>query len=276
MASTKNQHSVIAPAVVAEVDRRLRMYGTPTHHNQAEPLDELVFIILSAQTEEYLYLRTYKELANAFPGWEGLAEAPTSHVEEMIRAGGLFRRKARQLKAALARVVADAGRPTLDFLREWDDQRVYQYLTSLPGVSRKTALCIMMYSLGRAVFPVDTHVWRVARRLGWTVPRPKPAQAQERDLEAMVPPGLRYTLHVNMVAHGRMTCLTYWPKCATCVLAYVCPSRDKPDVVWGDWRRPGGNWANALTTRGSTVEYPEDAVAETRSLYETNQHESNE
>jgi endonuclease-3 len=145
-----------------------------------------------------------------------------------------------------ARIVAGAGRPTLDFLRDWDDARVFDYLTSLPGISRKSALCIMMYSLGRAVFPVDTHVWRVARRLGWTAPRPKPTDRHERDLEAAVPRELRYSLHVNMVAHGCLVCLPYDPRCDRCVLADLCPSRGAVDVTWADGRRPRGVWARAI------------------------------
>src|SRR5207249_3392682 len=122
--------------------------------------------------------RTFEALADAFPKWEGLAEAPESEIESVIRSGGLYRKKARQIKASLARIVAHAGRPTLDFLRGWSDSQAYTYLLDLPGVSRKTALCILMYSLGRQVFPVDTHVWRVARRLGWTPLRPKPTERQ--------------------------------------------------------------------------------------------------
>jgi endonuclease III len=239
-------HAAGPPAPLLEVEARLRAYGTPRHHNPEEPLDDLVFILLSTQTEEYNYLQTYEALRAAFPGWRGLAEAPPEQVEALLRRGGLYRRKARQLQAALSRVVADAGAPTLDFLRTWDDERVYRYLTGFDGVGNKAALCVMLYALGRAVFPVDTHVWRVARRLGWTPPKPRPTLRDERALQVAVPPGSRYALHVNVVAHGRATCLTYWPRCDTCLLANLCPSRGRPDRTWGEWRRPGGTWAKAL------------------------------
>jgi adenine-specific DNA glycosylase len=131
----------------------------------------------------------------------------------------------------------------LDFLHGWDDDRAYRYLVGLPGVSRKTALCIMMYSLRRQVFPVDTHVWRVARRLGWTPARPKPSEPQERLLEAAIPAELRYTLHVNMMVHGRLVFLPYNPRCGACPLEDICPSRAQVDVTWVNWRRPRGVWA---------------------------------
>jgi endonuclease III len=154
-------------APVALVAERLRRYGMPRHHNKDDPLDELVFIVLSAQTEEYAYLKTYEALRATFPEWEGLAEADVEQIVAVIRPGGLYRKKARQLQGALAKIVRDQGRPTLAFLYDLDAAAAYSYLLSLPGVSNKTAKCILMYSLRRAVLPVDTHVWRIARRLGW-------------------------------------------------------------------------------------------------------------
>jgi endonuclease III len=235
------------PAPVREVETRLRAYGTPRLGNKVDPLDELIFIVLSAQTEEYTYVKTFTALQEKYPGWRGLTEAPLEEVEATIRAGGLYRKKAKQLQEALKKIVADVGWPTLEFLRVQDDETVYRYLISIPGVSHKTAKCIMMYSLGREVFPVDTHVWRVARRLGWCPDAAKPSDKQEQRLEEVVPADLRYSLHVNLLAHGRATCQTYWPRCGACILADLCPSRGKPDATWGRWRRPAGVWAKALT-----------------------------
>lgn len=142
--------------------------------------------------------------------------------------------------------MADRGGLSLDFLRHLEDEEAKKYLTSLPGVGNKSATCIMMYALNREVFPVDTHVWRVCRRLGLTPAVPKPTPVQERALETKMPMDIRYSLHVNFLSHGRQTCTTYWPKCNRCVLADICESRDKPDHVWGKWRRPAGVWAKAL------------------------------
>lgn len=256
---------------VLEVDRRLRTYGSPSHHNREDPLDELVFVILSAQTEEYLYLRTFEQLARCYPGWAGLAEASVADVERIIQAGGLFRKKARQLVAALSQIVSDVGYPSLAFLRELDDESTYRYLVSLPGVSRKTALCIMMYSLGRAVLPVDTHVWRIARRLHWTPPKPKPTPRDGQGLEALIPAGVRHSLHVNMVAHGRTVCLPYNPRCDTCVLADLCPSRGRPDDIWINFKQPRGVWSPAPRHGVETASVPIEA-GQVRSVSRTDRH----
>lgn len=235
-----------------EVTRRLKAYGDSRHYNRDDALEELVFIILSAQTEAYLYRQTFEDLVSRFPTWESLLEATEEEIESVIRRGGLARKKASQLKRALEKIKADTGTLSLEFLRGLPDEEAMRYLTSLAGVGNKSAACIMMYSLARQVFPVDTHVWRVCRRLGLTPPAPKPTDAQERALESKVPPDVRYSLHVNMVSHGQQTCTTYWPKCDSCVLADICPSRDKPDQVWGRWRRPSGVWAKALEEDASS------------------------
>jgi endonuclease III len=232
-----------AQRLLLEVDRRLRKYGLPRHGNLDDPLEELVFILLSDQTEEYSYTRTYAALREEFPTWEALSEAEPASVANVIQLGGLQNKKARYLQASLEKIRTDFGELSLNALRNFTDEGALRYLESLPGVSAKNARCILMYSFSREVFPVDTHVWRVCRRLGLTPAVPKPSTKDQRDLEALVFPPIRYSLHVDLVAHGREVCLTYWPKCESCLLEDLCPSKDKPDDVWGRWRRPRGAWA---------------------------------
>lgn len=222
------------------------LYGTSRHHNRRDPFEELIFIILSAQTEWYLYRETFKDLRRRFRTRRSLLTAPEAEIVSVIQRGGLAHKKASQLKRALEKISADTGRLSLSFLRELPDDKVREYLTSLPGIGNKSASCIMMYSLDRKVFPVDTHVWRVSRRLGVAPAVPKPTVLQELELEKKVPPSIRYSLHVNLVSHGQQICTTYWPKCSECKVSKICPSRDKPDDVWGKWRKPTGVWAKAL------------------------------
>lgn len=229
-----------------EVNKRLKVYGDDKHGNREDPLEELVFIILSAQTEAYSYRVVFDDLRRQFPTWNSMLKTTEKEIESVIRRGGLAHKKASQLKRALEKIQSDKSTLSLDFLRNLSDDEAKHYLMSLPGVGNKTAMCIMMYSLQRKVFPVDTHVWRISRRLGLTPQIPKPTLSQERALESKVPKNIRYSLHVNMVSHGQQTCITYWPKCSQCVLSDICPSRDKPDYVWGNWRRPSGVWAKAL------------------------------
>jgi endonuclease-3 len=228
-----------------EVDRRLRTDEIDPHGNHLDPLDEIVFIILSAQTEYYLYRRTYSDLKASFTPWEKLLGASEDEVAGVIRQGGLARKKAQQLKSAFAKIINDCGRLSLQFLKDLSDAQAFAYLISLPGVGPKSAKCVMMYSLGRAVFPVDTHVWRVCRRLGLTPPVPKPTVGQTYDLEAKIPKDLRYRLHVTFVTLGQQTCHTYYPRCVDCMLSNLCPSSGRPDTAWNSWRRPAGVWSNA-------------------------------
>ena len=228
-----------------EVDQRLITDGTNPHGNHNDPLDELVYIILSAQTESYLYSRTYEELKSVYTPWDRLLTASEDRISEVIRQGGLAQKKARQLKSAMNKIVKDQGHLSLEFLRERSDHEVFEYLTSVPGIGTKSAKCVMMYSLGRAVFPVDTHVWRISRRLGIAPSIPKPSEAQMEALEKQIPKDLRYRLHVNFLSLGKQTCRTYYPRCGECSLSAICPSSGRPDDVWSSWRRPMGVWANA-------------------------------
>lgn len=228
-----------------DVDRRLGSDGDNPHGNQHDPLDELVFIILSAQTESYLYRETFEALKAAYTPWDRLLTASENQIARIIRRGGLANKKARQLKAAFEQIVSEQGVLCLRFLADHSDEDVLDYLMSLPGIGVKSAKCIMMYSLRRAVFPVDTHVWRISRRLGFAPHVPKPSDAQEKALEGSVPEDLRHGLHVKFVTLGRETCRTYFPKCDACALSAICPSRGRPDRVWAAWRQPSGVWSKA-------------------------------
>lgn len=203
----------------------------------------MIFIILSMQTEEYAYREVYETFRGRYKVLKDVLDEPKYEVANTIQHGGLQNKKATYIKGALQKIEDDFGSISLDELVDWSDEEVLRYLKSLPGISTKSARCIMMYTMERDVFPVDTHVWRICRRLGLTPEVPKPTEKQQRELEAKVPPDIRYSLHVNMVTHGRETCLTYWPKCEECVLADICPSKGKPDRIWGEWRQPGGAWA---------------------------------
>lgn len=238
-------------AFLREVDRRLKVYGDDPHGNPPDPIDDLIFIVLSTQTEEYLYLEAYNELTRRFANWEELLELSVDEIAAAIRHTGLQNKKARHIRAALSKIKADCGALTLAKFNDASDVEVLRYLQSLPGISAKSARCIMMYSLGRSMFPVDTHVWRICRRLGIAPSIPKPSEQQQCDLEDAIPTEMRYSLHANMVSHGRQVCLTYWPRCNSCVLADICPSRDKPDNVWADWRKPKGAWAHYSEARKS-------------------------
>ena len=193
-----------------------------SHGGSLPPVDELVLTFLSQSTTDVNSWRGYRTLRARFPDWEAVADAPVEEIEEAIRAGGLARRKAPRIQAALRRLREERGRVTLDFLAEMTPRDALAYLMSFHGVGRKTASCVLLFSLGMPAMPVDTHVLRVARRLRLIPARATAEQAHDL-LEALAPPADYYRFHVNMIAHGRQTCAARRPACPRCVILELCP-----------------------------------------------------
>lgn len=202
-------------------ERLHSLYGSPRHDNKDDPLDELVFIILSQMTTRWSFGRVYDRLKARFPSWEMLLALRPAAVRALIKDAGLSNQKGPRLLEIFRRLKADFGKVSLDALREMCDADAERYLTTLPGVGIKTAKCVLMYSLGRDVLPVDTHVWRVARRLGLVLSG-LPYTKVHDALEAAVVPGKRYTFHVNAISHGREVCLPRNPRCSACALRLTC------------------------------------------------------
>jgi len=211
---------------VRTVARRLSArYGDFTHFNRKNPLEELLFILCSIQTNEALYRSTYRSLRLAFPRLELLSAASVRDIAKAIELGGLANQKARMIKVLLTQVIDQFGRPSLATLKKMGDDECEQFLTSLHGVGKKTARCVMMYSLGRAVFPVDTHCWRICRRLAWVRPTRPDRSCSPKDmdrLQSKIPGDARFSLHVNMVSLGRDVCTSGVPSCDPCVIRSYC------------------------------------------------------
>ncbi|MEW8232442.1 MAG: hypothetical protein AB2745_19125 [Candidatus Thiodiazotropha endolucinida] len=209
-----------------EIARALNMrYHDWDHYNRKNPLDELLFILCSIQTNEDLYRDTFNALRQTYPTFESIANAPDKDIATTISNGGLSKQKARKIKHILSEIIERFGKPTLAPLKRMKDSEREQFLTSLLGVGKKTARCVMMYSLGSQVFPVDIHCWRICRRIGWVRPtRPnKSCSPKDMDrLQSKVPPELRFSLHVNMVSLGREICATQSPKCSICPIQKYC------------------------------------------------------
>jgi len=195
-------------------------YGNPRHGNKSNPLDELAYIILSTRTRNETFRDTYLQVKRAFPRWHDLRPGDLSRLSQILIPAGLGNLKARQLLEIAERLRKDFGRATLSPLKDLSDADAEAYLTSLPGVGSKVAKCVLMYSMGRHVLPVDAHVHRLASRLGFRTKR-RPDTSQEL-IENAVPPRLRYGFHVNAVAHGRTVCLPQRPRCGSCCVARWC------------------------------------------------------
>ena len=146
--------------------------------------------------------------------------ASVTQIAEAIRSGGLANRKAPRIRRILEEVVERQGNLDLSWIVDAPDSEAIDYLLAFDGVGRKTAACVLMFSLGRPVLPVDTHVHRVAMRLGLIVK--VSADAAHDLLQTIVAPDWIYSFHVNMVAHGRQVCHARGPECPKCVLKREC------------------------------------------------------
>jgi endonuclease III len=214
------------PFAVWDVAAALKKrYHDFNHYNLKNPLDELLFIMCSTKTAEASYRSTFRALKETFPTHLHIAEAPAEYIARPIASGGLSNQKARAIRNLLDIIVAQFGEPSLKALRAMSDENAEAFLLSLPGVGKKTARCVLMYSLDRQVFPVDTHCWRIARRLGWVRPTQKDRHCAPRDmdrLQARIPPELRYSLHVDMISLGREICTPTAPRCDECPISAWC------------------------------------------------------
>lgn len=215
-------------AKIRDINRILELvHGTPTLGNKSDPVDELVYIILSRKTREDAYVSTYNALKQRFSRWEELLGARRSIIERIVATGGLGDKKTDSLFGALERVRERFGACTLEACESWSDEDVESFLCSLPEVSRKTAYCVMMYAMGRHVFPVDTHVGRVLQRigiyeeLGFSLVGLDHKQLQDSLADA-IPPNVRRSLHINLVVHGREFCRASEPRCGDCELRNFC------------------------------------------------------
>lgn len=197
-----------------------RVYASPRHGNPTDPLDDLIYIIISTRSHERRFATVYRQVKSAFQTWDEISHPSLPVLESLLIPGGLGKLKARQIVSIVEQLRADFGHATLAPLRAWDADIVEAYLTSLWGVSRKVAKCVAMYTLGRQVLPVDVHVHRIAGRLGLQVKR-RPDTSQDL-VEEAVPPRLRYGFHVNAIAHGRAICRPRNPRCDVCCIASWC------------------------------------------------------
>ncbi len=198
-------------------------YGDLSGRCHDDPMSELVMTILSQNTSDTNSGRAFSRLLVRFPNWETVMAADPMAIEEAIQSGGLARVKAPRIKAIAEEVWNRLGSFDLSFLREMPLEEAKGWLRSLPGVGPKTAACVLLFGLGRPALPVDTHVHRVAKRLGLIPPGTSAAEAHEL-LEATLQPDEVYPFHMSLVKHGRRICKSQRPLCPQCALRHDCPS----------------------------------------------------
>lgn len=191
-----------------------------------EPLDGLMLTLLSQNTNDRNRDRAYDSLRAARPSWEGVRKSPAAEIAELIRSAGLGDTKAARMKEILEIIHRDFGGCSLVAMQDWESGRVREYLSALPGIGPKTVACVMIFDLGMTAFPVDTHVARISRRLGW-VPEKWPPEKIQDFLEEVVPANRCRGGHLNMIEHGRRVCHARKPECPLCVLQGLCEYRKR-------------------------------------------------
>jgi endonuclease-3 len=214
----------MSPLSIAEIIQLLtKEYGSITWRSRTDPLSELIMTILSQNTSDHNSRRAFDSLLSRFGSWEAVASGSVEDIAEAIKLGGLARVKAPRIKNILEQIQSQRGSLDLMFLKNMPVARARAWLQSLPGVGPKTAACVLLFSLGKPVLPVDTHIHRVAQRLGLIDSRVSAEKAHEI-LGDMVPARDVYRFHILMIEHGRRVCKAQRPRCRECVLLKGCPT----------------------------------------------------
>lgn len=226
-------------------------YGRPKLFPRSDPVDEVIRTVLSQNTNDRNSLAAYAVLKKAFTSWNKALEAPVSKIAGLIRHAGLSNIKARRIKDILKEIKRREGRITLKHLGCMEVNEALRYLRSLKGIGPKTAACVMLFSFRKPVMPVDTHIFRVTKRLGLISKETGMEEAHEilndmfqhelvprRGLKSGRRPcsgsspdskitGLKFNFHLGIIEHGRKTCKAERPHCGSCVLYRLCRFRNK-------------------------------------------------
>lgn len=207
---------------VARIDELLeKEYGKKSFKQGPDPLLELIFTVLSQNTNDTNRDRAFKSLKDRFPTWEDVLGATPAKLASAIRIGGLADVKSVRILKLLKSIQKHHGRLDLSFLHNWPDNQVKDYLLAIDGVGPKTAACVLVFSLGRNVMPVDTHVHRVSKRLG-VIPDDMTAEAAHDFFWGFNGTISLYQLHLNLIKHGRKICRARKPLCDECGLRRLC------------------------------------------------------
>jgi endonuclease-3 len=203
------------------LDRLEATYGRPRRPRDRDPLDTLIETVLSQSTNDRNRDRAFARLKARFPTWEAVRRAPAREIAAAIRVGGLARIKSVRIRRILREIERRTGALDLSFLCRAPLEHALAFLRSLEGVGPKTAACVMLFACGRPVFPVDTHIRRVAGRLGLIPPRCSDERAHEQ-LGRLIPARRCYAAHINLIRLGRDVCRPRTPRCHACCLARDC------------------------------------------------------
>ena|SRR5688572_9089087 len=200
-----------------------RTYGVPVNRRppRADPLDMLVGVILSQATSDTNSERTFAALKKRFPTWDAVLRARASTLADTIRSGGLANQKAAVIRDVLRQIKDERGALDLSFLHDLPTGEAVRYLSRFRGIGPKTVACTLLFACRKDVFPLDTHIFRILRRVGLVPQKCTDARAHEI-LSRLVPAGKFYSFHVNLIRHGRSLCRPRDPLCGQCPVVEYC------------------------------------------------------
>jgi endonuclease-3 len=213
--------SQLTTSLVGEVDRRLKqVFGTPRRRDR-DPVSQLVATILSQATTDTQTARSFENLRRRFPTWQQVRDASTPEIAEQIKSSGLSNQKAPRIKAALQHITRERGNIELEILKDIPVADAYRWLVHIHGVGPKTASIVLLFAFQKPFFPIDTHIHRITKRLGWIPPNAS-AEKAHQILPPFIPPKAHYRLHVNLIRFGREICVARMPRCEICPLTDLC------------------------------------------------------
>ena len=218
----KNKTKNIHPKEI--VDLLEVQYGKAIWKRRHEPLDELILTILSQHTSDINSERAFKMLMDEFGDMDTVLKAEIPEIEKAIKSAGLFRIKAARIKNVLNYIFNEIGSLNIEFLADLSMKDAKKWLTDIDGIGPKTAAIVLCFSFGMPAIPVDTHVYRLSKRLGLIGPKIT-ADAAHDLLERIVDQNMIFQFHVYLINHGRNICKAVRPRCKSCVLSDKCPSR---------------------------------------------------
>lgn len=221
MSKPVDEHSLRLARTTLVLSRLEARYGIPHWFPRLDPLDELIACILSQNTSDTNSFRAYESLKRTYPNWTDVLAVPAVELADTIRSGGLADSKAPRIQAVLRVILEQRRELTLDFLENQTDAEARAWLMALPGVGPKTAGIVLCFAMGRPVLPVDTHVFRVAWRLGLIEKKIGEFKAHDA-LQEQIRPEQTYRFHVALITHGRQVCKALAPRCHDCPLTDLC------------------------------------------------------
>lgn len=196
-------------------------YGDAVSDRKLKPIDELILTILSQHTNDINMYKAYDSLKENYRTWDDVLVAPPDELGLVIRSSGMYNVKAKRIQATLGEIKKRVGKLDLSLLEDMDDEDAKQWLTSLYGVGPKTAAIVLLFSLGRKLLPVDTHVWRITKRVGLIDAKISREKAHDL-LQELIPSQCIPSLNKNLVRHGREICRALNPRCDDCILQNIC------------------------------------------------------